>query len=113
MSETIARLEALLFLRRFQEQQLDKTDRWIAAERRRVAEKEQGERAKPPLPDYVVEVGIGSGAKPVMIHAGHCYMLPDRHRAITREQAMAALTEHADRVPPCTHCRPDTELGIP
>ncbi|MFB7223986.1 DUF6233 domain-containing protein [Streptomyces sp. NPDC056227] len=32
-----------------------------------------------------------------------------RHRAITREQAMAAL---ADGIRACIHCRPDTELRV-
>ncbi|WP_406428275.1 DUF6233 domain-containing protein [Streptomyces sp. NBC_01589] len=32
----------------------------------------------------------------------------ERHRAITREQAIAALADG----PACIHCRPDTELGV-
>ncbi|WP_442818153.1 DUF6233 domain-containing protein [Streptomyces sp. NBC_01727] len=32
-----------------------------------------------------------------------------RHRAITREQALASL---ADGIRACIHCRPDTELGV-
>ncbi|MFD9833282.1 DUF6233 domain-containing protein [[Kitasatospora] papulosa] len=109
MSEKSSRLDKLRFLLRVQEQQLDVTRRWIADEERRQAERIQGERARPPRPDWVMELGIGVGVKPVEIHVGHCCAIGRRRKAITREQALAALAEGVDA---CTHCRPDTDLGL-
>ncbi|WP_457492787.1 DUF6233 domain-containing protein [Streptomyces sp. P5_D11] len=43
------------------------------------------------------------------VHVGGCYAAGKRHRAITREQALAAL---ADGIRACIHRRPDTELGV-
>ncbi|WP_406364341.1 DUF6233 domain-containing protein [Streptomyces sp. NBC_01579] len=43
------------------------------------------------------------------VHVGGCYAAGKRQRVITREQALAAL---ADGIRACTHCRPDTELGV-
>ncbi|WP_327129133.1 DUF6233 domain-containing protein [Streptomyces sp. NBC_01727] len=40
------------------------------------------------------------------MHVGGCYAARKRQRAITREQALA------DGIRACTHCRPDTELGV-
>ncbi|MFI9041417.1 DUF6233 domain-containing protein [Streptomyces sp. NPDC053726] len=57
----------------------------------------------------MIELAIGLGARPIEVHAGHCYAIGKRHRAITREQALAAL---AEGIRPCAHCRPDTELGV-
>ncbi|MEW2094281.1 DUF6233 domain-containing protein [Streptomyces sp. NPDC006682] len=57
-----------------------------------------------------MELGIGVGAKSVEIHVGHCYAIGRRRKAITWEQALAALAEEVDA---CTHCRPDTDLGLP
>ncbi|MEU2487013.1 DUF6233 domain-containing protein [Streptomyces sp. NPDC012617] len=104
-----SRLEMLRFLLRVQEQQLAQTRRWITDEERREAERAQGEQNKPPPPDWVIELGIGVGAKPVEIHAGHCYAIGRRRKPLTRDQALTALTEG---VPACVHCRPDTELGV-
>ncbi|GAA2945878.1 MULTISPECIES: DUF6233 domain-containing protein [Streptomyces] len=109
MSEQSSRLEMLRFLLRVQEQQLHATRRWIADEERREAERHQGEQARPPQPDWVLELGIGVGAKPAEVHAGHCYAIGDRRRPITRDQAITALT---DGVEACPHCRPDTDLGL-
>lgn len=99
----------LHFLRRFQEQQLGVTLGWIADEERREAERRQGQQARPPQPDWILELGIGVGATPVEVHAGHCYAIGDRRRPITRDQALAAL---AGGVEACHHCRPDTDLGL-
>ncbi|WP_406318589.1 DUF6233 domain-containing protein [Streptomyces sp. NBC_00118] len=63
---------------------------------------------RPPTPDWVVELSIGVGARPIEVHVGGCYAAGKRQRAITREQALAAL---ADGIRACIHCRPDTELG--
>ncbi|MEU8836641.1 DUF6233 domain-containing protein [Streptomyces sp900116325] len=40
---------------------------------------------------------------------GGCHAAGRRHRAITREQALAA---HTDGIRTCIHRRPDTELGV-
>ncbi|MER7135417.1 DUF6233 domain-containing protein [Streptomyces sp. NPDC000341] len=109
MPEHSSRLEKLRFLLRVQEQQLDVTRRWIEDEERREAERAQGEQTRPPQPDWVLELGIGVGSRPVEVHAGRCYAIGRRRKTITREQAVAALGEGVEA---CTHCRPDTELGI-
>ncbi|MDP5310356.1 DUF6233 domain-containing protein [Streptomyces poriferorum] len=88
---------------------LDRVRAQIAAAEQREKERQQGEARRPPPPDWVLEVGIGVGSPPVDVHAGHCYIIGKRHRAISREQALAAL---AEGVPACIHCRPDTELGV-
>ncbi|SCF64697.1 hypothetical protein GA0115254_109118 [Streptomyces sp. Ncost-T10-10d] len=73
------------------------------------AEQQQGEERRPPQPDWVVELSVGLGARPVEVHAGHCYAIGKRHRAISREQALAAL---AEGIRACAHCRPDAEFGV-
>ncbi|MFE4682566.1 DUF6233 domain-containing protein [Streptomyces sp. NPDC056721] len=40
---------------------------------------------------------------------GGCHMAGKRSRGVDRDQALRGLTEG---VPACTHCRPDTELGV-
>lgn len=81
----------------------------IAAAEQREAERRQGEARRPPIPDWVLEVGIGVGSPPVDVHTGDCYSIGKRRRPISREQALALL---AEGVPACTHCRPDTDLGV-
>ncbi|MFE4797176.1 DUF6233 domain-containing protein [Streptomyces sp. NPDC056708] len=56
-----------------------------------------------------MELGIGLRARPIEVHVGHCYAIGKRHRAVSREQALAAL---AERIRACAHRRPDTELGV-
>ncbi|MFD9764708.1 DUF6233 domain-containing protein [[Kitasatospora] papulosa] len=72
-------------------------------------ERQRGEKARPPAPDWVLEHGIGVGAPPMEVHVGGCYAAGDRVRPLTREQALTALTDGVDA---CTHCRPDTALGL-
>ncbi|WUL28444.1 DUF6233 domain-containing protein [Streptomyces sp. NBC_00353] len=72
----------------------------IAAVEQREKERQQGEERRPPTPDWIIELSIGVGG---------CYAAGKRHRAITRERALAAL---ADGIRACIHCRPDTELGV-
>ncbi|MEV5149812.1 DUF6233 domain-containing protein [Streptomyces sp. NPDC052727] len=45
------------------------------------------------------------------VHTGECWAAAKsgRCRPVSREQALDALRQS---VPPCTHCRPDTELGL-
>ncbi|MEU4730766.1 DUF6233 domain-containing protein [Streptomyces sp. NPDC023588] len=65
-----------------------------------------------PLPDppaWVVEQGIGAGRPPVSIRAGDCWDRGKRCRPLTAPEARRALS---DGVRACTHCRPDTALGV-
>lgn len=103
-----SRLDQLRFLERVQERDLARTRQWIAQEERRQVEVERGQQRKPPAPDWTIEQGL-NGGHPVYVHAGDCHMAGKRSRGATREQAMQALAEGVDA---CTHCRPDTELGV-
>ncbi|WP_392750521.1 DUF6233 domain-containing protein [Streptomyces sp. LN590] len=84
-------------------------DEAIAAAEQQEREKQQGEERRPPTPDWIVELGIGVGSPPIEVHVGGCYSAGKRRRAISREQAVAALDQG---IRACIHCRPDTELGV-
>ncbi|MFE7788619.1 DUF6233 domain-containing protein [Streptomyces sp. NPDC057460] len=88
---------------------MERIDEAIAAAEQRGRERQQGEERRPPTPDWIIELSIGVGARPIEVHVGGCYAAGKRHRAITREQALAAL---ADGIRACIHRRPDTELGV-
>ncbi|MFD5064584.1 DUF6233 domain-containing protein [Streptomyces sp. NPDC058394] len=88
---------------------VDRIDEAIAAAEQRERERQQGEERRPPTPDWIVELSIGVGARPIEVHVGGCYAAGKRQRGITRDQALAAL---ADGMQACSHCRPDTELGV-
>ncbi|WP_327419816.1 DUF6233 domain-containing protein [Streptomyces sp. NBC_01230] len=88
---------------------LTRLDEAIAAAEQRERERQQGVRARPPTPDWVIELGIGVGSPPIEVHVGGCYAAGKRRRAVSREQALAAL---ADGIRACIHCRPDTALGV-
>jgi hypothetical protein len=103
-----SRLDQLLFLKRVQEQDLERTRRWIAAEERRQAERRRGIEARPPAPDWLIERGLDGHSPAVYVHVGGCHMAGKRSKGVERDQALRALT---DGVPACTHCRPDSELG--
>lgn len=66
---------------------------------------------QPPLPppDWLLEHGIGAGRHPVRVHVGGCWDTRNRCHPTDRDTARRAL---ADGVEACTHCRPDTELGV-
>lgn len=81
----------------------------IAAAEQREAERRQGEARRPPIPDWILELGIGVGAPPSEVHVGGCYAAGKRRRTIDRDQARALL---AEGVRACSHCRPDTDLGV-
>jgi len=98
----------LRFARRIAVQQVEQIDRWIAAEERRETEQKRGEQARPPAPDWLIEMGLG-GRDPVYVHVGGCHMAGKRSRGVERDQALRAVTEGVDA---CPHCRPDTELGV-
>jgi hypothetical protein len=102
-----SRLDQLLFLKRVQEADLERTRRWIAAEERRQAEQRRGEQTRPPEPDWLIEQGL-DGRQPVYVHVGGCHMAGKRSRGVERDQALRAL---AEGVAACTHCRPNSELG--
>ncbi|WP_406369749.1 DUF6233 domain-containing protein [Streptomyces sp. NBC_00647] len=87
---------------------VDRLDQAIAAAEQGEAEREHGRQARPPQPDWMIEHGL-NGGRPVYVHLGHCHMKGKRSRNASRDQARQAL---AEGVPACTHCRPDTELGV-
>jgi Family of unknown function (DUF6233) len=103
-----SRLAQLRFLERVQLSDLERTRRWIAEEERREAERRRGEEARPPAADWVVQMSLGS-QHPVAVHVGGCQMAGKRWRPVGRDQAVRAI---AGGVEACSHCRPDTELGV-
>ncbi|MGY3676437.1 DUF6233 domain-containing protein [Streptomyces sp. TE33382] len=104
-----ADLTRLQPLRTWHAMWVGRIDEAIAVAEQRAKEERQGERARPPTPDWVMEHGIGVGAPAMEVHVGGCYAAGKRLKVISREQAQSAL---ADGVRACTHCRPDTALGI-
>ncbi|MEU0414527.1 DUF6233 domain-containing protein [Streptomyces griseorubiginosus] len=66
-------------------------------------------KRRPPAPEWVVEVGIGTGRPPVQVHAGTCHMIGSRRRPVSRDEARRLL---AEGLRACTHCQPDTQLHI-
>jgi hypothetical protein len=81
----------------------------IAAVERRERERQRRTEARPPVPDWVIEAGIGASHAPLYVHVGGCHMAGKRVKAVSREVAARAV---ADGVEACSHCRADTELGI-
>ncbi|WP_263165432.1 DUF6233 domain-containing protein [Streptomyces sp. SCSIO ZS0520] len=109
MSDTTpSRLDLLRFLERVQLADLERTRRWIADEERRAAERARGAAARPPAPDWTIEMSLG-GRHPVAVHVGGCHMAGKRPRRVDRGEALRALAEGVEA---CTHCRPDGELGF-
>jgi len=102
-------LDKLRIVRSYLAHQLDQVDRWIADEERKAAEKRRGEEARPPQPDWLLELGLNRDAPPVAVHVGGCHMAGKRARGVQRDQALRALTEG---IMACSHCRPDSELGF-
>ncbi|WP_405964868.1 DUF6233 domain-containing protein [Streptomyces sp. NBC_00723] len=105
---TTSRLDLLRFLERVQQADLERTRRWIAAEERKAAEKQRGIDARPPVPDWLLEMGLNRESPPNMIHVGGCHMAGKRSKGIGRTDALRWL---AEGIPACSHCRPDSELG--
>lgn len=103
-----SRLAQLCFLERVQQRDLARTRRWIAEEERREAERQRGERARPPAPDWLIERGLDGQSPPVYVHVGACWNAAKRAAGISQEEARRAL---AEGVPACPHPRPDTALG--
>lgn len=91
-----------------QQQDLARTDRWIAAEEKRLAA--EADRLPPlPPPDWLIEHGIGVGRSPVRVHVGDCWDTRSRCLPADRDTARRAIAEGVEA---CTHCRPDTALGV-
>ncbi|WP_405636987.1 DUF6233 domain-containing protein [Streptomyces sp. NBC_00117] len=105
---SVPRLGMLRFARRIAVQQVEQIDRWIATEERRETERRHGEQARPPAPDWLIEMGLG-GRDPVYVHGEGCHTAGKRSRGVDRNQALRGLTEG---VAACPLCRPDTELGV-
>lgn len=84
-------------------------DAKIEALQHRQAEEEHGRQARPAPPEWIVELGIGSGRTPVQVHAGNCHMAGKRRRAVDRSEARRLLAAGLEA---CTHCRPDAQLHI-
>jgi hypothetical protein len=101
-------LDKLRVVRGYLAHQLGQVDRWIADEERKAAERRQGEQARPPQPDWLLEVGLNRDAPPNLVHVGGCHMAGKRSCGISRTDALRWL---AEGIPACTHCRPDSELG--
>ncbi|MGW3341347.1 DUF6233 domain-containing protein [Streptomyces sp. NPDC001009] len=77
---------------------------------RQEAEQQRGQQARPPAPDWVLQ--LGQNPRNIeALHTGDCPVpgRSQRTRGITRQQAVDALRE---QVPACSLCRPDTELGV-
>jgi hypothetical protein len=104
-----SRLAQLRFLERMQQRDLARTQRWIAEEERREAERQRGAQARPPTPDWLLELGLNRNGPPVQVHGGQCWNSGKRTRAISRGEALRALV---DGVKACGACRPDSELGF-
>lgn len=88
---------------------LDRVRRQIADAERREQERQRGIDARPPAPDWLIEMGLNRDSPPNMVHDGHCHMAGKRSRGISRTDALRWL---AEGIPACTHCRPDSELGF-
>ena len=88
---------------------LDQVRRAITAAERREQEQQRGIDARPPAPDWLLEVGLGRDVPPVYVHAGDCHMAGKRSKGVDRSTALRALTEGVNA---CPHCRPDSELGF-
>ncbi|MEU6915850.1 DUF6233 domain-containing protein [Streptomyces olindensis] len=63
----------------------------------------------PPRPEWIVQLGIGTGRPPAQVHVGDCYAVGDRRRPIDRDEARRLL---ASGLPACPHSQPDIELRI-
>ncbi|MEW2491674.1 DUF6233 domain-containing protein [Streptomyces sp. NPDC048411] len=120
---SISRLDKLRALQEWLDWQLRQTQGRIreleAQERQERQQQEQRKRGKPRIeerrsrerrprtPDWGID-DIGIGTLRSEVHRGDCFAAGKRLRAISREQALAAL---ADGAPACEVCRPDTALG--
>ncbi|MFD4788262.1 DUF6233 domain-containing protein [Streptomyces sp. NPDC058459] len=103
-------LPRLRTLRIFFSRVLAQVDAAIADAERQEAEQQRGQQARPPAPDWILQLGVNP-ANVEALHTGDCPAprKSRRTRGITREQAVDALRE---QVRACPLCRPDTALGV-
>jgi len=80
-------------------------DAKIHALQQRQKEKERGQRTRPRPPDWIVELGIGTGRPPFQVHAGDCHMAGKRRRPVNRGEARRLLT---GGLRACSYCRPES-----
>ncbi|WP_327241086.1 DUF6233 domain-containing protein [Streptomyces sp. NBC_01320] len=94
-----------------QERQEQRQEKQRAREQREQgkprAEELRSKERRPRTPDWGID-DIGIGTSRSEVHRGDCFAAGKQLRAISREQAAAAL---ADGAPACEVCRPDTVLG--
>ncbi|MFF8910594.1 DUF6233 domain-containing protein [Streptomyces olivaceoviridis] len=88
---------------------LDRVRQQISALERREQERQHGEQARPPVPDWLIEYGLNRESTPNAVHVGGCRMAGKRSKGTDSDTARRSI---AGGVPACTFCRPDTELGI-
>ncbi|MGW9025835.1 DUF6233 domain-containing protein [Streptomyces sp. NPDC055722] len=109
-----SRLELLHFARRVVVQQataaLAQIDAWIAQEERRVVARRRAEEMRPSAPEWLIERGLQK-TNLVAVHAGDCWTVRKSSRCVGISQAQA-LDALRQQVPACTHCRPDSALGL-
>ncbi|WP_067383083.1 DUF6233 domain-containing protein [Streptomyces olivochromogenes] len=76
----------------------------------REEERQRGERARPPAPDWLIEYGLNRDAMPVAVHLGDCHIAAksSRVKGVDSDTVRRAI---AGGVEACIHCRPDAELG--
>jgi hypothetical protein len=103
-------LPQLRTLRTWHQLWVQRLDQAIAAAEQREAEVEQGRQRRPPEPDWLIERGLDGHTPPVAVHVGGCHMAGKRSVGVTEDDARRAL---AAQVPACTHCSPDSALGVP
>ncbi|GAB2889627.1 DUF6233 domain-containing protein [Streptomyces deserti] len=87
---------------------LERVRRQIADAERREAERQRGIAARPPAPEWLIDLGL-TGRDPLYVRVGDCWAAGQWLRGIGREQAWRAL---ADGVKACPHCQPDNALGF-
>lgn len=88
---------------------LDRVRQQIADAERREQEHRTGQERRPAPPDWLLEYGLNRDALPIAVHTGDCRMAGQRAKGVDSDTARRAL---AGGVEACTHCRPDSELGI-
>ncbi|GGT57913.1 hypothetical protein GCM10010271_71920 [Streptomyces kurssanovii] len=88
---------------------LDRVRERISFLERRQREQAHDAAVRPPVPDWILETGIGQRREPLYVHVGGCHMAGKRQRPINRAQALRALSDGAEA---CAHCRADTALHV-
>ncbi|MGW7824779.1 DUF6233 domain-containing protein [Streptomyces puniciscabiei] len=71
---------------------LDRVRQQIAAAERREAERQRGEQARPPAPDWLLELGLNRDESAVYVHVGGCWNAGGRSKGIDRTTALRTLT---------------------